>query len=302
MNVLVVGLGSIAGKHIQAIRELFPTAAIMALRSASNAETLEGIGNIFSLKELLRKPDFAIVSNPTASHYETIEELSELQIPLMIEKPAFHSLDGVPALVDKLKKKNIFTYVACNLRFHPVVAFLKSQLAGKRINEVSVYCGSFLPAWRPDRDFRTVYSANAKMGGGVHLDLIHELDYCYWLFGKPQNFTSVKTARSSLQIDAVDYAHYCLNYSNFTAAITLNYFRRDAKRQIEIVFDDTTWLADLLTSRITDEKNQVIFEQEFKITDSYKAQLRFFLDCLAEKATPMNSLEEACEVLDICLT
>jgi predicted dehydrogenase len=40
------------------------------------------------------------------------------------------------------------------------------------------------PEWRPARDYRESYSASSEQGG-VLRDLIHEIDYAVWLYGKP---------------------------------------------------------------------------------------------------------------------
>ena len=47
MKVLIVGLGSIAKKHIEALRTLQPKCAIYALRSSLKANIEDGIVNIY---------------------------------------------------------------------------------------------------------------------------------------------------------------------------------------------------------------------------------------------------------------
>ena len=98
-------------------------------------------------------------------------------------------LQGSETLVKRINQSNLLTYVACNLRFLECIQFLKERLDSQKkfVQEVNVYCGSYLPDWRPGKDYKTIYSAIKEKGGGVHLDLIHELDYIYWLFGKPLN-------------------------------------------------------------------------------------------------------------------
>ena len=131
-------------------------------------------------------------------------------------------------LVQLVESNNIITYVACNLRFHPCIIYLRNILSKNIliINEVNVYCGSYLPDWRPGVNIRTIYSSNPNMGGGVHLDLFHELDYTVWLFGHPKVSKSFLRSASSLNIDSIDYANYILEYNTFNANIILNYFRR----------------------------------------------------------------------------
>jgi len=302
VNILIIGLGSIAAKHIQAIRNLVPQASLYALRSSANATAAEGVTNIYNMNELKVKPDFVLISNPTNLHAQAITQCIEMGVPLFIEKPLFENLDNKEALVKQVVNAGLLTYTACNLRFHPAIRFLKEQLAGKRINEVTIYCGSYLPDWRPGRDFRTIYSANAHMGGGVHLDLIHEIDYCYWIFGQPQHTHAIRRNQSHLDISAVDYAHYNLTYPNFVASITLNYFRRDTKRTVEVLTDEATWLLNLPACEITSHTGEVIFKQDYKILDTYTDQMRYFLNHLQEKKQPMNGIEEAFNVLQICLT
>jgi predicted dehydrogenase len=105
MNILIVGLGSIARKHIEAIQFLNFNATIYALRSTNNVVNEEGIINVFSLDYLDIKFDFAIISNPTHLHFEYIQLLAKKNIPLFIEKPAVHSLDKSAELISFIESK-----------------------------------------------------------------------------------------------------------------------------------------------------------------------------------------------------
>jgi len=306
MNILIVGLGSIANKHINAINTLNINTQIYALRSTPNAEIVNGITNIYDLNNLTIKFDFAIISNPTQLHYKYINELSDRGLDLFIEKPPVSKLDNVHALINKLEGKNIKTYVACNLRFHPCIKYLKEFLSTnhqKRINEVNIYSGSYLPEWRPNRNFREIYSANPEMGGGVHLDLFHELDYAQWLFGKPIQTHCIKRNVSSLHIKSIDSANYILEYEEYNTNIVLNYYRRDTKRTIEIVFDDETWTIDLINNKIKNNLENIVFEVEnFSVLDTYPIQMRYFIDSLNTNQKQMNTFAESIEVLKTCLS
>nr|WP_315174789.1 Gfo/Idh/MocA family oxidoreductase [uncultured Flavobacterium sp.] len=304
MKILVIGLGSIARKHITALQSLKVDAKIYALRSNLNSVIEEGVENIYDLDNSTIEFDFAIVSNPTHLHYEYIEKIAHKGIHLFIEKPAIHSLENAAELVKLIEDKKIVTYVACNLRFHPCLNFLKYKLETEivRINEVNVYCGSYLPDWRPGKDFKTIYSANPAMGGGVHLDLFHELDYTHWLFGKPLKIHSLKRNVSSLNINAFDYANYVLEYEKFTANVVLNYYRKDAKRVIEIVFDNETFSIDLIKNTILNKNGELIYNNmDFNIAETYKKQLEYFMESLRGNRKQINTFAESIEVLKTCL-
>jgi len=304
MNILIVGLGSIARKHLKALKFLKIKANIFAFRSSEDATNELGVQNIYSLEKLNIKFYFAIISNPTHLHFNFIKKLAPLGIPLFIEKPLVNKFDSIESLRKLVKKNNLITYVACNLRFHPCIGFLKKSLCQERskINEVNVYCGSYLPDWRPGKDYRKTYSANSNMGGGVHLDLFHELDYVSWLFGLPKRSQSFLRNVSSLDINSIDYANYILEYNNFTVSVILNYYRKTSKRKIEIIFEEKIWIVDLLNNNIKDDKGVIIFDKKnFNILNTYNLQLDYFINSLLKKTPIMNSIEESLGIHEICL-
>lgn len=304
MKVLIAGLGSIAAKHIHALQVIDPQCELFAIRSSEYGKPVDNVVSVYSWEEArLNGPfDFAIISNPTSEHQKTIKELVSFNCPLFIEKPVLDSLSGAKELNSVLMSHKVFTYVACNLRFHPCIKALKTYLEEHKpvIQEVNVYCGSYLPDWRPGRNFRELYSSNAEMGGGVHLDLIHELDYLTWLMGKPDKAISYKRNDSSLKITATDYAHYVLDYKNFIATVTLNYYRRVPKRNIEILTPDNVLLVDLLTTTFS-KNGEVIFTSESTMQETYIDQMRFFIAASRDKRLAMNDFSEALEILKIAL-
>jgi predicted dehydrogenase len=304
LKVLIIGLGSIAEKHIASILKLVPDTLFYALRSNINSTIQDYIENIYDINDAPNDINFIIISNPTSLHASTINKVIFLNKPIFIEKPIFDRIDENIELVKLFQKNNIKTYTACNLRFHPSIKFLKNfmEKTSKKINEVNVYCGSYLPSWRTNTNYAESYSAKKNMGGGVHLDLIHELDYVIWLFGLPINYSSKKRKVSYLKIDSYDYSSYNLEYTNFNISIILNYYRIETKRDIEIIFEDDIYKCDLLSSKITNSKNEVIFiDKDFHINDTYLKQADYFIKNINILDPYMNNIEESFNILKIAL-
>ena len=294
MKVLIIGLGSIALKHIKALQELYPSVVIYALRRKGElSKKLEGVIEIFDMDEIaVDTLSFILISNPTSVHYDTIQKVIRYKKPLFIEKPIFGTLSKeANDLVMEVERQGISTYVACNLRFLESIAKTKELLVGKRVNEVNVYCGSYLPDWRPNVDFRKVYSANKEMGGGVHIDLIHELDYVYWLFGTPIHTQFFFSNKSSLNITAYDYANYLWEYDDFSVSVVLNYYRRDSKRTLEILTDEGTYLVDLLRNNIS-YNDEIVFQSSQLSLETYTAQMQFFVEEILNKQNSTPSLKD----------
>ncbi len=298
MKVLIVGFGTIARKHILALEKISSDIEIYALRREDSTISEEmGIQNIYNAIE---DADFILISNPTSSHAQTIADMSRLNKPLFIEKPLFNDLQN-EELIKEINNLNIQTYIACNLRFLECIQFIKEKILNKRINEVNIYCGSYLPNWRPGVDYRQIYSANKDMGGGVHIDLIHEVDYATYLFGFPLKVRKSFQNKSSLDISAIDYANYLLEYNDFSANIILNYYRKNPKRSLEVICEDGEFYVDLLENNVS-WNGKTIFKSQNLIQDTYVSQMNYFIkELLINKNKKFNDINEAFKILKLCL-
>ena len=60
--------------------------------------------------------------------------------------------------------------------------------------------------WRPSRDYRETYTAQASQGGGILLDASHEIDYVRWIAGDISGVFARAEHLSDLSLDVEDTA------------------------------------------------------------------------------------------------
>ena len=189
-KVLIVGQGSIGKRHLRLMRGLLQSAEIMVLRHSKTNEIPElADGYFYTLQEAITfAPDIAIIANPATLHIETAEALAKIGTHVLIEKPISSSIDGVQNIINLSEKNRSILMTGYNLRFSESLNYFKEQLDSNKIGQLSsVRCevGQFLPSWRPEQNYQNTVSANSKLGGGVLLELSHEIDYIRWIFGNP---------------------------------------------------------------------------------------------------------------------
>ena len=83
-------------------------------------------------------------------------------------------------------------------------------------------------------------------------------------------------------------------------SIILNYYRRDARRSLEIVCEGETIYVDLLENCVSID-GEIAFRSSQRIADTYQLQLAYFLDCLRVGKPTFNTITDAYNVLQICL-
>ena len=242
-KTLVIGFGSIGQRHARILKELGCEVTIVSQRGTSDFKTVNSLHKVSNL------PDYfaVVVCSKTSQHAEDLKSLRELgfQGPVLVEKPLF--LD-IPSAPPAQKEK---TYVAYNLRFHPIVSRLQSLLTGQKVISVFAYVGQYLPTWRSDRDYRTTYSAERSEGGGVLLDLSHEMDYLTLLFGGPTAVSALGGHDSHLEINSDD--HYSLLWctkKSTAIQLQMNYLDRFGRRFLVINCDKMTIAADFKAGEI----------------------------------------------------
>ena len=122
-----------------------------------------------------------------------------------------------------------------------------------------------MPNWRNNIDYSKSASAKKELGGGVLLDLSHELDYAQWLFGKIKIQYSKSKKLSNLNIGTDDFLSLTGKTKKVPSIqIILNYFTRNPTRQILIDGKNISMQADLI------KKNVIYYNGRKKKTYSFK--------------------------------
>src|SRR5258708_1513392 len=261
MKIIFFGLGSIGQRHAGILLKSYPH-KLYAFRSGkSTKKNGLGIEEVYSWKEVEKiKPDIAFITNPTSLHIETAIKCAKLGIKLFIEKPIGKDLKDLDKLLKVVSNQKLVTYVGYDVRFHPVIVYLKKFIQNKKALHLRVVCASFYPNWRPGRNHLEVYTAQKKLGGGVILDLSHELDYVAYLLGPVKKIKGSFEKRGNATVDAEDYADILVNTSTAPANIHINFLSHQALRQVHLDLEDSTLLEDLLTGEIKHFKKEKLYK------------------------------------------
>lgn len=291
MNICVVGLGSIAKRHINNIKKLYPDAEIDILRHSQTTEDVSYGRSVYSYDDLADSYDAIFITNPTTMHIDTLQRLVNKSQAFFIEKP-LRPMGCREDSIDSLPADKIF-YVACPLRYTGIVRYLKDNIDWNKVYSLRAMSSSYLPDWRPGTDYSKCYSARKDLGGGVAADLIHEWDYISYLIGKPKSVHVIERKLSNLNVDVEDVALYIGEYEDKLVEVHLDYFGRQTLRDLYIFTEDDTVYCDLIKNTVTYMKQgkTIGFDEE---RDDYQiAELGHFFDIVAGKIGNDNSAMEA---------
>jgi predicted dehydrogenase len=178
-RVAVFGTGSIGMRHLKLLKSIEGIVPLAVPARPDRVAALRAQGFEAAAIDEVAKSDLlaAVIATDTGRHVE--DALRVASRPLLVEKPIAASVANAAALEPLASR----IHVACVLRFDEGLAWVKARLAAiAPIVAADVECLSWLPSWRPSADYKRGYAARPGEGG-VLLDLIHEVDYCQWLFG-----------------------------------------------------------------------------------------------------------------------
>jgi predicted dehydrogenase len=314
MKVLFVGLGSIGQRHLRNLQGL-GTFDLVALRSTGRPLPDEfahlPIKVVTRLEDAVaERPDVAFLCAPPVVQQAVLEPLvRETRCHLLVEKPIAPTLEGLKDLVEILESQGRKSIVGYNLRFHPVSGVvrdaLKRGLLGK-VCSVRASVGQYLPDWHPQEDYRDGYSANRRLGGGVVLDLIHELDLVYSWFGLPSDIKAVAGTVSNLSIDTEDTAAIVCRFpGGVVGCLQLDYVQRIGSRNGAIVGDGGTLTYDLVKNECRIERPgadpAICAFPQFVRNDMYVAEVAHLLGAIRSDEPCSPSLREGVDVLGVAL-
>jgi predicted dehydrogenase len=247
MKILFISLGSIGLRHLSNIKKLAPKSEIKILRLKNKSKKKQYNNQITEKEVYLFNPDLIIINSPSNKHFEYFKKFHNKKNHFFIEKPIDSSIKNINKKT-LLDFKN-FSMVGYVLRFNHILLKLKKIILEKKfgnINLVDIKVGKYLPDWRTNNKYYRTVSAQKKLGGGVLLELSHEIDYATWLFGYPDKVFCVAKKISNFKTDVEDIASIIFEYPKKIIQISLDMIQRVPKREIKIVCTKATIYVDLI--------------------------------------------------------
>lgn len=244
MKVLLIGYGSIGKRHYEVLSQMGCIAQIdvVTSQSLSNITTYPTLDAVKDLEHY----GYFVIASETFKHFDQIAylERNTKNAIILCEKPLFDTSKTI-----NVRQNSV--YIGYVLRFHPILQKIESILKQEKPFAVQVRCGSYLPFWRPGTDYRKSYSAFKDQGGGVLLDLSHEIDYIQWLFGTIITIDSYQSKISDLEISSDDYVSAIGTTENGTIIdFSLDYISKIPIREILFHTPNITVRADLISNRL----------------------------------------------------
>jgi len=304
MKVIFIGLGSIATKHIKDLSDICDKQGIecditVLRRNVGNLSSDLFSCNIKQIIELDNTIyDVAFITNPTNLHFQILKLLKGKARFYFIEKPIFES-SSYEWYNLGITEKN--AYVACPLRHSQTYKKLKEIADNNKVFNARIICSSYLPDWRPDIDYRKNYSAIKALGGGVTLDLIHEIDYLVGLFGFPIKMFNIHGKYSNLDIDSDDLSVYVAQYRDKICEVHLDYFGKKYRRIAELFTSKGTFIANFKEEKFEMPDGIMINCSNNGKTNIY-SEMEYFMNFITNKISEnINPPQNACKVLKIAL-
>ena len=310
-KLLICSIGSIGRKYIRTITEFYKDIEIGVYRTGLglNYKELSLAKKIFSnIQESIKwLPDYAIICSPANLHLSQAIILAEQNIPLLIEKPLCTSSFCEKEIKELkyLAQKNtiLIGYV---LRHEKGFSFIKELLRKKEIgNLVRAYSeyGSWLPDWRSVSNYKESVSSNNKLGGGVLMELSHEIDLMNGFFGPSKLIGSSFSSSNTFNIDVEDNASILLKTKdNLNLVIQIDFCTKPPTRNLIIKGTEGLIKWDLIKKEInlSTIKNSKVEINKFNVeTNSFKNQLDHFFKCSKDKSNPLVTFEDGFRVIEL---
>lgn len=170
MRVLVIGSGSIGRRHSDNLATLGADVSTLSWRAAGLAGALAAMD----------ATEAVVVATATDVRLPLIEAAAARGLPIYVEKPlafALGEVEAIAAAAAPVAGRSLLGYM---MRYHPALRALAAMDLSD-VFQFALTIGHDVTQWRADWRFSDSYAARAA-GGGVLLDLCHELDMALCLF------------------------------------------------------------------------------------------------------------------------
>lgn len=287
MRVLVIGSGSIGRRHHGNLSELGAEAELLSWREVGLA----------GAEAAMDRAQAVVVATATDIRLAVVEAAAARGLPVYVEKPlafAPEEVEAIAAVSAPVADRSMLGYM---MRYHPALR----ALAGTDLRDVFQFAltiGHDVTQWRADWRFSESYAARAR-GGGVLLDLCHELDMALCLFPGLEVVSVESLGHSAFP--GVDFAsRISLRRQGLVGDVSMDYLTPGLHRRAHLRGTERMQDFDFAAQvyRVTDAEGPQVLDLPLERNAMFLDAMRDFLALASGGETSGNPLMPR---LDRCL-
>lgn len=215
-KVVICGSGFIGRIHSQAYKNL-PDAKLAGVVDANTEKAGKlaselGVKVYVNLDDVLNDDavDMIDICVPTFLHREFVVKGLAAGKHVLCEKPIALTLEDAGAIVDAAEKANTKFMIAHNHRFYVENVFVQKAASSGKLGKI-LSCSASRIGVTPDWSEGGWINDPSKSGGAATDLILHDIDLCNWIGGKPR-LVMAQGIKSSL--GAWDYMGISIDYES----------------------------------------------------------------------------------------
>jgi predicted dehydrogenase len=299
-RVAVVGVGHFGRLHAEKYAAIADVelVAVVDPDQARSEEIATGLGcrALQDYRQLAGLVDAASLTVPTSLHHEVGQELLEMNIHLLVEKPITETVETANALIAAAKTRNLTLQVGHLERFSPAYFAL-----AERVRKPLFIEANRIAAFRP-----------RATDVNVVLDLmIHDIDLIMALVQSP--IISIDAVGAAVVSEMEDIVSARLGFASGCAAnLTASRVSLKTERSMRIFQPDAYLVADLAQRKVTSRRkgegemfpgipNIETEEFSFDEADALANEIAAFIQCVRRRETPAVTGEAGRDAVEAAL-
>ncbi|CAG7657589.1 Gfo/Idh/MocA family protein [Paenibacillus allorhizosphaerae] len=331
----IVGAGAIfRGAHVKPLKE-HPEVEIVAVCDINEAKAKQaasdyGISAVYTdYRELLRRDDIDVIDICTPNLYHSEIAIAALRAGkhVFCEKPDAVSPEEAQKMADAAKESSRTLMVMRNNRFTPAARYLKAYIEQGQMGEIYAgRCGWIRRRGIPGKG--GWFTTKELSGGGPLIDLgVHFIDLAVWLMGNPRpvavsGATYTKFANNELSDSAHSQFGEKQEGGTFDVEdLAIGFIRFDNGAALQIEFSWASNIGEEMNfielrgtqsgAHLKKGELSLFSETAGQLTNitpvlpsaigalGHAEHLRHFIDCLHNRAEPINTPEHGVDMIKI---
>ena len=306
IKAAIIGYGFIGQLHSNVFKALqdVELVAISDVDSEKRKKAKKDGFPVKSVNAIINDSQIDVISIclPTYLHKKFTVKALNAGKDVFCEKPMARNSREAQEMIDTAKKNNKILVIGHCIRFWSefqiLADYIRSEKAGK-LKSLKLVRLSGRPVWSWNN-----WLMNEKLSGGAALDLhIHDTDFIFYLFGKPDSVKSI----GNVDYSGISHIWTIYNYNDKDVRIIAEggwdyptksyYFHQD----FEAVFEKGALYYHLVENKLyfcpmEGEREEVTVEDlqpgdvetigNISALGAYYKEVRYFIDCVKNKKAP----------------